>query len=474
MLISLCQKLIKVFVVAVAFVYVVSANASFERGLELYQEKKFDEAIVVFQGMAEIGDYSAMFNLGVMHFRAEATPQDKVLAYAWMHTAGTSLEVESYLNVAEKVWGSMTEEQQQRAIEKKKEFWDLYSPASIGNHIFPKLLSDEECESEPVPLKKLPPYYPRMELQSGKMGRVEIEFTVSQEGYVRDLVVNSATNRRFELSAVRAAKRFRYHPPLKDGVPAYAYGIRNLIKFVIAGNPTIKTKKLMAELESVKQKAQDGNPVAQYVYAERLNVFRSFQSFLQDLNLEYREANKWYLASATQGLPHAQFQIGRNMLAGRGCETDVVNGMKWIKAAAIGGYSPAQYFVAQSLIDESNDSAEQSVLVWLKNAALSDHYSSKLLLAWEYAASPRDGFRNGQAALELLSEEGKDYFDEVRILETKAAAYAELGKFKKAQKYQKRAIKEASSLGWEIPEMSSRLAAYEAENAWVGDYYPEA
>ena len=45
---------------------------------------------------------------------------------------------------------------------------------------------------------------------------------------------------------------------------------------------------------------------------------------------------------------------------------------------------------------------------------------AKLLLAWEISTSPYSDLRDGKEALQLLEPEPTNYFDKVRILETKA------------------------------------------------------
>ena len=445
-------------------------SASFDKGYALYQEGKFDEAFVVFKNLSEIGDYSSMFNLGVMYYRGESVQQNKILAYAWIYTSGKSLQAEEYLNVAAKVFSTLGDAEKKHAKEKAESFLSYYSPENIGENIFPRLLNDEDCAPAPE-VQKLPSaVYPRGEQRAGRMGGVDLEMMVSKEGYPRDLIVISATNKSFMKSAVKAAQNMLYKPYLNNGKPDYYYSVKYRYAYHLDG-AEVRTYRLEKELEEDKRKASDGDPIAQYMYAQKLNIFRSFKLYLEKLNLEYQEANKWYLSSAKQGLPHAQFELGRNMISGRGCEVDVENGMKWINAAAVGGYSPAQYHVAQNIIQETEETVKASAVAWLRNAAQAGYYPSKLLLAWELSTSSSDKLRNGKEALELLSSDPEDYFDEVRILETFAAAYAESGNYKKAIIFQKKALKKARKLDWDIPVMKERLDSYMAENPWRGRYY---
>ena len=59
----------------------------------------------------------------------------------------------------------------------------------------------------------------------------------------------------------------------------------------------------------------------------------------------------------------------------------------------------------------------------------------------------------------------------MRIFETKAAAYAEVGDFKAAIKWQKKALKKAKRLDWKIAVMNKRLSAYEKDLSWQGPYH---
>ena len=94
-----------------------------------------------------------------------------------------------------------------------------------------------------------------------------------------------------------------------------------------------------------------------------------------------------------------------------------------------------------------------------------------MLLAWEISTSPYSDLRDGKEALQLLEPEPTNYFDKVRILETKAAAHAEVGNFKMAIALQKKAKEAAKKNNWEIPLISERLELYEYNSPYRGSYY---
>jgi protein TonB len=64
------------------------------------------------------------------------------------------------------------------------------------------------------------PVYPPQALQNLTSGWVELEYTVTTEGSVRDVVVVASQPRRtFDSAAVAAIRRYRYQPVLRNGVP---------------------------------------------------------------------------------------------------------------------------------------------------------------------------------------------------------------------------------------------------------------
>lgn len=274
-------------------------------------------------------------------------------------------------------------------------------------------------------------------------------------------------------ASIGSLRQFIYEPPISQS-PIYNHRNNFIYHIGEDGNEIIiRTKLLTKKLEVLKSSASKGDVVAQYKYGNTLNTFKYFKSYLEKIDLQYSTANEWFTKAAKAGLPHAQFEIGRNMIAGRGCAVDKVNGYKWMNAAAVGGYSPAQLSLAKIALSEKELSQKKSLaaISWLRNASLANNYPAKVLLAWELSTSLHEQYRDGKEALNLLSGDSDNYYDKLRINETKAAAYAELGNFKKAVKFQKKAIKIAKKRKWKITLIGDRLALYQSEKTYAGSYY---
>lgn len=302
------------------------------------------------------------------------------------------------------------------------------------------------------------------------MGLTYLEFTISPEGYPRDLIVTGSTSKNFTDVSVDAMRRSIYQPRANG---KSMLGERMVFVYSLT-DIHLLTGKMYSDLKQLKTAAVKGNAVAQYQYATRLNAYRYFKDYLKRIDLQYKTANKWFTDAANNGLPNAQFELGRNMIEGRGCKVDTSNGYKWISAAAVNGYSPAQRMLGVYALNQTDENARARALAaiaWLRNAAMSGDFSARVLLAWELSTATEKDLRDGRETLSLLQTDHNNYFDDLRILETKAAAYAELGNFKQAVKIQRQAAREANKYHWNIPLLKDRLGLYEHNEPYRGSYF---
>ena len=463
------NKIIFILIASIPF----SVFAGTDISMELYKEKKYEEAFQYFNELAEVGNAQAMYNIGIMYFKGEGVKRDLPRAYAWMSVANEKLPKEEYKQTAGEIFNTLFESEQKTAKELTAELNARFNAEEVNKNLAPEPLSDKDCTQDAIPVRRKNPQYPAIAISKGLMGTVIAEFTISPQGYVRDLIITPASSPEFAKASVDAISHWRYYPRVENSKAVPKLGTRARLIFLIdeSGQATNK-RAILSELNIVRDKANAGDAAEQYKYALMLDKYKMFQSFLKGINLEYQEANKWYLASAVGGLTNAQFYLGRNMAEGFGCKIDEQRGTKWIRSAAIGGYSPAQRFLAVKMISDPDEQKYREAIKFLKYSVdQDDYYPAKILLAWEYATSFLDDVRNGQAALDLLKSEAKDYYDPVRIKETEAAAYAETGDYAMAVHAQDNALEEAKKYGWDIAEMHSRLESYKENKPWRGEYY---
>jgi len=86
-------------------------------------------------------------------------------------------------------------------------------------------------DRDALPLVRIEPQYPQQARQRGLEGWVQVQFTISTAGSVKDPVVVKSSNSMFERSALQAVSKWKYQPQLKGGKPAEAPGQMVVLRF---------------------------------------------------------------------------------------------------------------------------------------------------------------------------------------------------------------------------------------------------
>lgn len=89
------------------------------------------------------------------------------------------------------------------------------------------------AEGDYLPIVRVAPVYPARALSRGLEGYVDMSFTVTTAGTVRDPIVIFATSSLFIRAAERAVLKFKYKPRVVDGVPVDVAGVKTRITFLI-------------------------------------------------------------------------------------------------------------------------------------------------------------------------------------------------------------------------------------------------
>lgn len=87
------------------------------------------------------------------------------------------------------------------------------------------------AEGDYLPIVRVAPVYPARALSRGLEGFVDLQFTVTTAGTVRDPIVLQSTSSLFERAALRAVLKFKYKPRVVDGVPVEVPGVKTRISF---------------------------------------------------------------------------------------------------------------------------------------------------------------------------------------------------------------------------------------------------
>ena len=89
------------------------------------------------------------------------------------------------------------------------------------------------AEGDYLPIVRVAPVYPARALSRGIEGYVDMSFTVTASGTVKDPIVQFSTSSLFDRAATRAVLKFKYKPRVVDGQPVEVSGVKTRITFKI-------------------------------------------------------------------------------------------------------------------------------------------------------------------------------------------------------------------------------------------------
>ena len=92
-------------------------------------------------------------------------------------------------------------------------------------------LSDRDA----LPLVRVEPEYPPQARQRRLEGWVQVRFTISTAGSVKDATVVKSSHSTFERNAVQAVNKWKYQPQMQAGKPTEAPGQQVVVRFKMKG-----------------------------------------------------------------------------------------------------------------------------------------------------------------------------------------------------------------------------------------------
>jgi periplasmic protein TonB len=96
----------------------------------------------------------------------------------------------------------------------------------------PTLGSTAPSDAGSIPLVRIQPMYPRSAAEKRIEGWVELEFTITTTGAVKNArVISSQPPNIFDRSALRAIRKWKYKPTIVDGVAIETKGVRVRLTF---------------------------------------------------------------------------------------------------------------------------------------------------------------------------------------------------------------------------------------------------
>jgi protein TonB len=87
------------------------------------------------------------------------------------------------------------------------------------------------ADRAPLPLVRVEPQYPPQAARRGLEGWVQVRFTISIAGSIKDAVVVKSSDPVFERPALAAVSKWKYQPQTEAGKPVEAPGIQVMLRF---------------------------------------------------------------------------------------------------------------------------------------------------------------------------------------------------------------------------------------------------
>jgi len=221
-----------------------------------------------------------------------------------------------------------------------------------------------------------------------------------------------------------------YHHAAILGYPAAQEKLKEL-----AANGDVVAKaalKTWSEIQDMLKKANTGDRDAQGFLGHE---YANGPANRRGVPLDDKEAYKWWLKAADQGLADAQYMVGAWYCNGRGVEKDIEIGLKWLQKSIGQGNAAAQYFLGKTYAEgQGVDKNESAAFEWYQKAAEQWYPAAIVQLAWMYARG-QGVSKDYMKACEWFQElavmmrfpEGKTYLEQLKnqgVREAEAALEA--------------------------------------------------
>jgi TPR repeat protein len=444
---------------ALAALSASAAHADFNAALADYKAGHYETARRQFTAMAELGDCSSQFNLGVMVLQGQGGAKDVGGGVGWLQAAAANGCQELVGGRVAALKGALSPAEERTAADIVAHYG--HEALHAQGIVDPEL----DCrERVPATVRQsTAPEFPRELAASHRNGLVIGELTIGVDGRARDpeILLAAPEPAALAAAAVEAWLHSSFTPATRNGTPVESR-LQVRLPFNVAGRESWWS---VDEYREARAAADAGDPAAEYRVGHAATADPT-------LGVGPARGTQLLIFAARDGNSKAQYWLGAQLRAVAACHPQTT-GAAWLRRAAAGGDAAAQLMLAADLVSASPTDAQASeARALLEHAASTDSYYVRkhvvALLAASAIAALRDPATAQQVALKLALG---DIQSDPQMFEALAAAAAAGGDFAGAVSQQGTAIRKARELAWNTHAMEARLASYKGGKAWQGDLF---
>lgn len=441
------------------------AHADLYSASAAYKKGDYSHALTDFLALAELGQPQAQLDAAILYRNGQGAPQSDIHAYAWAVLAAENGNAEAK-KLADEIRPRLAPGSERVAG------WIMapYTPEALNQRLMPvrryptreAALEDHKRQEQCRPVHLYKWVYPEDARRQGIEGDVFIAFSLMRDGTARlPRVILEVPAGEFGAPARESVLRDRFAP-----LPPGSSSMNCLLfyRFTLGtGESESDYPNLSDFVQNVFHHASAGDPNSQLMYGMLLVGLPQLGKF-GDSGLP------WFLRAAQSGVPLAQFEVGYSLLIGLGCVRDEAKALNWLRMAADQNEPNAEVTLATGAMKGSPQFGNiAQAKTWLEKAAAQGNRDGGLYLSALLAAAPEPTLRDPQRALELLQKVFHHVYIDPIGFEIRAAAQASQGHFGDAVESEKKAIRRAHSLRWDLSPLQARLASYQAGKPWYGN-----
>ena len=433
-----------------------SATAAYDRGdrAAAYRE---------FLSLAKLGNALAQYNAGVMLVNGEGMPRDVRGGYAWLLCAqdhGNQDAGPLVQQIAKQVKPEVTE--------KARECLRTYGKDTVRAGLMPRVPEplDATKQQRPVQSGTADVVFPDAAIELGKMGWVDVEYTVGADGRVKDIwLLEAVPGNLFAGSVIDSLRDRSFEPARVDG-QAVAVMMGKRWRFGFRGMDARDLDRINPYLQALGKRADAGEMLAAYTL---YRIASGFSELAKRIDGTARGR-----AALNAGFGPALFLGGYCVLHGNSSclAGSTEEGLDWVYTVAQAGQVQAQVALGRLALAEGSEEGILRAQRWLEPAALSGDSFAVKYYAAALVGSADPARRDARRARELIRPllQQSLFVNDPAVWQLAAAAYAGAADFPEAVKAQRTALQRARRFGWDLAPLERNLKAYESNTLASGEF----